>query len=134
MEVLTMLEIHPTREELEGFMLGDLAPDTTRRVLRHLLSDCEHCQEATGQMWDVGSSHLPASMTETSAHAGYAGPRGRFDYDWALDRVFERVRKVNSALLAERIEAQERFSELLRHPLERRLILIQNSPRYQSWG
>lgn len=128
-------EAHPTREELEGFMLGDLGAEPTRRVLRHLLSDCEHCQEATTLMWDVGANHTPeqpAAMEKPGADAREI--TGRFDYDHALERVFDRVRRVNTSLSAERQDAQELLAELLRHPLERRLMLVQNSPRFQSWG
>ncbi|HEV7516307.1 MAG TPA: tetratricopeptide repeat protein [Thermoanaerobaculia bacterium] len=133
-----MFEAHPNREELEGFMLGDLAPEPTRRVLRHLLADCERCQEATALMWDVGASSTAdrplSAPSELAAAAAGRAPVGRFDYDWALDRVFDRVRRVNAALQAERSEAHELFAELLRHPHERRLILLQNSTRFQSWG
>jgi tetratricopeptide (TPR) repeat protein len=132
-----MLEAHPNREELEGFMLGDLPPDAAKRVLRHLLSDCDRCQEATAVMWDVGASPGPGERFGRGAEAlgdAMQAPRGRFDYDWALDRVFDRVRRVNAALQSERAEAQELYADLLRHPQERRLMLVQNSGRFQSWG
>ncbi|HZF13655.1 MAG TPA: tetratricopeptide repeat protein [Thermoanaerobaculia bacterium] len=128
-------EAHPTREELEGFMLGDLPAEPTRRVLRHLLSDCDTCQEATTVMWDVGANNTPERPAPLSA-AELSGREslGRFDYDYALERVFDRVRRVNTTLQAERTEAQELLADLLRHPLERRLMLVQNSPRFQTWG
>ncbi len=141
-----MFEAHPNREELEGFMLGDLAPESTKRVLRHLLADCERCKEATALMWDVGASTTPErpltapGASESAFGIGREGREGtreavgRFDYDWALERVFDRVRRVNTSLQSERMEAQELAADLLRHPVERRLILVQNSARYQSWG
>src|SRR4051812_19262533 len=134
MEVLMSFEAHPTREELEGFMLGDLGAGETRRVLRHLLADCEECQEATTLIWDVGANNTAESPVPLSAAESAAQPPGRFDYDYALERVFDRVRRVNTTLQAERSEAQDLFTDLMRHPLERRLMLIQNSPRFQSWG
>jgi tetratricopeptide (TPR) repeat protein len=149
-----MFEAHPTRREIEGFMLGDLSPDATRRVLRHLLADCEHCQETTALMWDVGAGAPPEKTEATDVgDIGLEGarpegtrdlaepltwepctPSGRFDYDWALDRVFDRVRRVNTALVAERQDAEALFIELMHHPLERRLLLVQNSARFQTWG
>ena len=127
-----MFEAHPNREELEGFMLGDLAPDSTKRVLRHLLADCERCKESTALMWDVGAKSTPERPLSAQGTSGTA--LGRFDYDWALDRVFDRVRQVNTSLLSERREAQELVADLLRHPAERRLMLVQNSARFQNWG
>jgi tetratricopeptide (TPR) repeat protein len=134
MEVLTMFEAHPNREELEGFMLGDLPSDSTKRVLRHLLSDCELCKESTALMWDVGASSTPELPLSASSVEGARAAMGRFDYDWALERVFDRVRRVNTALQSERTEAQDLFADLVRHPAERRLILVQNSARFQNWG
>jgi tetratricopeptide (TPR) repeat protein len=134
-----MFEAHPNREELEGFMLGDLGPDATRRVLRHLLADCDRCQEATALMWDVGASSTPDRPLSAPSSLGTSlqesrEPIGRFDYDWALDRVFTRVRQVSTSLQAERAEAPELFADLMRHPHERRVILLSNSARFQTWG
>jgi len=133
-----MFEAHPNREELEGFMLGDLPPESTKRVLRHLLADCERCQESTALMWDVGASSTPELPFSASSPASVTNELsesvGRFDYDWALERVFDRVRQVNTSLLAERAEAQVLFADLLRHPAERRLMMVQNSARFKNWG
>src|SRR4051795_10136501 len=36
---------HPTREELEGLMLGSLSPQRDRAVILHLLHGCEACTQ-----------------------------------------------------------------------------------------
>jgi tetratricopeptide (TPR) repeat protein len=132
-----MSESHPDRDQLERFMLGELPAEETRTVLQHLLSDCERCHATTRAMWEVGAD---ADADTSEADALAAGPgswweaSNRFDYDRALDRVFETVRRVNTALQCERSEAQQLLAELMRHPLERRRLLVQNSARFQSWG
>ena len=137
-----MSEAHPDRDQLERFMLGELSAEETRTVLQHLLSDCAPCRAATRAMWDLAESteaHGGADPVN-GAEALTAGPgswwetSNRFDYDGALDRVFETVRRVNSALQRERTEAQQLLAELTRHPVERRRLLVQNSARFQSWG
>jgi tetratricopeptide (TPR) repeat protein len=136
-----MFNVHPDREQLERFMLGDLSPEETRAVLQHLLSDCKRCQASTRAMWDLGldakaDDDEPAAEAEVTASApgSWWAASDRFDYDVALDRVFDRVRRVNNALQRERTEAPQLLAELTRHPVERQRLLVQNSLRFQSWG
>lgn len=137
------LEVHPDYDQLERFMLGELSSEETRTVLQHLLSDCEQCHATTRAMWEVPTgieSELPDMGPEAEVEGLSAAPgswweaSNRFDYDLALDRVFEKVRRVNSTLQRERTEAQQLMAELARHPLERQRLLVQNSSRFQSWG
>ncbi len=120
-------EPHPSRDELERFMLGELQSDDNRRVLRHLVADCPHCHETTSHLWDIGREEETAggSWWEASHRAGY---------DLAIDRVFDRVRKANHQLQGERGQARLLHEELARHPLERQRLLVQNSTRFQTWG
>ncbi len=136
-----MSNCHPDREQLERFMLGELSSDETRSVLQHLLTDCAKCHATTNAMWDISS----ASESDCEVGDGVVAAEGsvpgswweasnRFDYDCALDRVFDKVRRVNSALQRERSEAQQLFAELARHPVERQRLLVENSSRFRSWG
>jgi tetratricopeptide (TPR) repeat protein len=124
------IDAHPSCDELERFMLGELAPDVNRRVLRHLLADCAHCHETTGLLWEIGG--------DEEAAVGSPGQRweaaNRSGYDLAIDRVFQKVRQANGLLETERAQARQLFEELSRHPLERQRLLVQNSTRFQSWG
>jgi tetratricopeptide (TPR) repeat protein len=130
-----MSEAHPDRDQLERFMLGELASEETRTVLQHLMSDCEQCHATTRAMWDVGTEAEPEEAAALAAGPGsWWEASNRFNYDRALDRVFEKVRRVNSTLQCERTEAQQLLAELTRHPLERQRLLVQNSARFQTWG
>lgn len=130
-----MSEAHPDREQLELFMLGELSTEDTRAVLQHLLSDCEQCHATTRAMWDLGADPDAEEGNALSAGPGsWWEASSRFDYDRALDRVFDNVRRVNNTLQCERTEAQQLLAELARHPFERRRLLVQNSGRFQTWG
>lgn len=50
---------HPTPAELVGFMRGDLPRAEARRVVRHLLTQCEKCHAVTREAWGLGDQrHL----------------------------------------------------------------------------
>lgn len=118
-------DFHPSGHDLERFMLGELPLEENRRVLRHLLSDCSHCQETTRRLWEVSSGAEEPGVETVAALKRY---------DTAIDRVFAKVRQANSALRVEREGARALFEELTRYPFERQRLLVQNSTRFQSWG
>ena len=71
---------HPTREELEGLMLGGLSPQRGRAVILHLLRGCEACTQ-------VLLPYVPVSFLPR----GHEIPPPPFcpeDYDAPIDRVF----------------------------------------------
>src|SRR5947209_18018094 len=111
-----MSEVHPDREQLELFMLGELSTEDTRAVLQHLLSDCEQCHATTRAMWDLGAD--PEADALSAGPGSWWEASSRFDYDRALDRVFDNVRRVNSTLQFERTEAQQLLADLIHHPFE----------------
>lgn len=45
---------HPTREELEGLIRGELPKKEARRVVRHLLTRCRECVSVTREIWFRG--------------------------------------------------------------------------------
>jgi hypothetical protein len=45
---------HPTEGELRRLVLGELARDETRVVVRHLLAGCEACRAVTRRLWSLG--------------------------------------------------------------------------------
>jgi hypothetical protein len=46
---------HPSREQLERFLLDGLSPRETALVMRHLVQGCERCRAVTGSYWPFGS-------------------------------------------------------------------------------
>lgn len=56
------------------------------------------------------------------------------DYDPALSKAGLGLRSLESAYSRERMEAKSLLAEVLGHPPERQILLVMNSPRFQTWG
>ncbi len=56
------------------------------------------------------------------------------DYEKALSAGARKLRDLTAAYTRERTDAPGLISELLKHPPERRLILVHNHPRFHTWG
>lgn len=78
---------HPSREQLERFLLDGLPPEETSRVMRHLAQGCGRCREVTGSFWSFGSDPEVA-----------AGER--FEYGDAMSRAFSAARRARAELEA----------------------------------
>lgn len=57
---------HPTQEELQRFMTGELASPETRAVVRHLLSGCPTCTRETRRLWSFGEERPLAVPIRTT--------------------------------------------------------------------
>ena len=70
---------HPTREELEGLMLGGISAGRARAVVLHLLSGCQACNQVL----------LPSLASEpTSGLVALPPPIPPQAYDGPIDRAF----------------------------------------------
>lgn len=65
---------------------------------------------------------------QTQRSAAYA------EYDAALTAGARHLKNLQAAYTKERTEGKALVAELLKHPAERRLILIRNHPRFHTWG
>jgi tetratricopeptide (TPR) repeat protein len=111
---------HPSREDLEGFLLGGLPEEESLRVILHLLPGCDRCRKVTAEIWRIGEEAPEES--------------GRFCYDGMLERVFANAREVHASLVSGRAEARDLLAELSGVPFERRRLLVFADPRFRSWG
>lgn len=111
-----MPRIHPKAELLEG--LTGALPEARSRILRHLQT-CELC--AAGRASPRGDRVVELSPRES-------------DYEAIVDRVLRDFQPRLAAAEREREEAPILLAELLRHPAERRLLLVHNSRRFRSFG
>lgn len=134
----TPLEIHPTPEALEGFVLGQLSPMEMRDVARHLLTGCPQCQEVTTGLWepddeleDIYTLALAENLEATEGEVGEEAALGD-GYDPVLDRVFQRVVAAESVVVEQRSQADRLFDELLQVPVERRRLLLVNCGRFHT--
>lgn len=117
-------ERHPAPEMLARFMAGELPVAENRVVTRHLLRGCERCREIAARHWYAGGAEDGAS----GRHRTASEP----PEDWmrrAAERYAERARELER----QRAEAPAALNELMTHPAERRLLLVRNSRRFQTW-
>lgn len=124
-----MVEDHPTQDALERFILGRLPAAEMRGVLRHLLTGCSLCQEATGGLWKPEDleSLLPFVDLEEGALEESSD-----EYEQVFDRVFSQVAANEAVAARERALGRELFEELMHHPAARQHLLIGNSVRFRS--
>lgn len=110
------MKIHPKPEVLD-WPVGWL-PEERERLLRHFLT-CPTCQER---------------LEEQRAEERLCVSPSASDYDRVLERVIARVQPHIRAADRERGEAPALLTQLLRHPPERREMLVRNSRRFRSFG
>lgn len=120
---MTTTTDHPSREVLERFLLAQLPASESRRVLRHLLTGCRACQQNAGAAW---------KSTQPSSAALPIDPALDARYDEVLDRVFQRVERVERLLAKERSQARELLSSLEPHPIQRQRLMLRNSAKFRS--
>jgi hypothetical protein len=108
--------LHPSREALQRFVLGDLSSGETARVLQHLVRGCERCRAVTASLWGLGAP-------EESRPAGY---------EKTFERVFAAVRREHEALESNRREAERLAAELEALPAARRDGAVRDDGRYHS--
>jgi tetratricopeptide (TPR) repeat protein len=113
---------------MRDFVNDRLEPTQRREILSHLLGGCEVCQEAARKFWAA-----PGSLAEpTETPCERAEPSGIDDAAWS--RLLARAADHQQRLLAERSSAPQQWTELERHPQPRRLLIVRNQRRYQTWG
>lgn len=124
-----MEEEHFPRETLELFFQGTLSRDESRGIVRHLLARCPQCVQAASAIahrenlvpgTEVPRSPQPAVRPEA--------------YDRVFEKVFSGIGEMETRLAREKLRSIGQWSALEGHPQARRLVMIHNDPRLQSWG
>ncbi|HEV7504500.1 MAG TPA: hypothetical protein VGS07_06295 [Thermoanaerobaculia bacterium] len=117
---------HPHDLLLEEF--ASTFTSEPEEVLDHLIS-CEKCQQRLKSLL----------RPQPSLVAGKIGPgihlkEGTYDYDPMLDRVARSMHGLQKSFEVERAQAVALLPELLDQPSDRRLLLLRNSQRFQTWS
>ena len=58
---------HPTEQELQRFVGGELSPTEVRVIVRHLLRGCPDCSRITRRLWNLGE---PGPQIQIAANRG----------------------------------------------------------------
>lgn len=125
-----MTDRHPDRQRLERFMKGRLLGESSKDIVLHLLAGCESCRRIARECFPMSSveSQAEASMPERWKRDGVE------KYAQVFEQVLPEIWQAEKTIENDRTFAPVLFEELERHPQERRLLLIRNSRRFQSWG
>lgn len=123
-----MTEPHPDREALERFLDDELDEPAGRLLQRHLLS-CPACEERLIRLLPrplLLRPRLASGSARGPMESGYPG-RVRLFLAGAGEGLAGR-------LAAERLSAGELWEELRPESCSRRHLLLQEKPRYRTWG
>lgn len=118
-----MVDEHFPREVLEKFIKLDISRAEALAVVRHLLARCPQCAEG-----------VAAAVAESPEEAELWGTARGADYEQVFERVLRRVEEAEARLTAERQRATEQWVMLEGHPQARRLVMVHNDERLQTWG
>jgi tetratricopeptide (TPR) repeat protein len=124
---------HASESMLERFFGGQLPPQETRKVVRHLLTGCPHCHEAAARI-SQGSGRAPGGNTGTS-DLDLTGPPQRSETSASvfLDLLQEREGEA-MRLARERLQGIGLLAELEKLPPGERLAEIRSNARFHHWG
>ena len=109
-------------------MAGQLATKASRSVIEHLIGGCEECRAVTAKVWRGATEPDETTDAESPATAR------ELPFGPMFERVFGKVRDAAGLLATERRNAEAVCARLLRHPVERQVLLVRNSGSYVSWG
>ena len=97
-------------------------------VLDHLIS-CEKCQHRLKSLL-----RPQPSLVAGKIGAGVRSPEETYDYDSILDRLARSMPGLQKSYEMERDQALALLPELFAQPFDRRLLMLRNSPRFQTWS
>ncbi len=83
-------EYHPASAELDRFMLGELSPQETRRILAHLLPGCDRCREVMTSL--AAAMFFPGRVVEE------AGAEAGAEYDFPMFKALAAARRYEAAV------------------------------------
>jgi tetratricopeptide (TPR) repeat protein len=131
-----MPRIHP-KPDFNHDLAARLSAEE-RKLLRHAV-DCTACRGLFLSLLEVeeGGRALArvlawpgAGRADIAGRAERAGRADRGDYGAVIDGVLERCHPRLESIVREQSEAPARVEELLRHPPERRWMLVENHRRF----
>jgi tetratricopeptide (TPR) repeat protein len=120
------MKTHPHDLLLEEFAVT--LTGEPQEVLDHLVS-CTRCQHRLKTLLN-SQSGIAADKVVPLERRSTLPP----DYTSVLDRISWSVGGIESFYQKERGESARLFSELLRHAVEKRPLLVRNCPRFHTWG
>src|SRR5258706_3885957 len=97
-------------------------------MLDHLIA-CEKCQRRLKSLLRPKPSRVVGKISPAIRL-----PEETYEYDPMLERLARSMQGLQKAYEIERAQAVALLPELLAQPLDRRLLMLRNSPRFQTWS
>src|SRR5882724_2613999 len=97
-------------------------------MLDHLIA-CEKCQRRLKSLL-----RPQPSLVASKIGPGLRSSCEPYGYDPILDRVASSMRGLQKSYEMERVQALDLLPELLAQSSDRRLLMLRNSPRFQTWS
>lgn len=97
-------------------------------MLDHLIA-CEKCQRRLKSLLRPRTSRVVGKISPAIRL-----PEETYEYDPMLERLARSMQSLQKAYEIERAQAVALLPELLAQPLDRRLLMLRNSPRFQTWS
>lgn len=123
---------HPSASTLERFMRGEASGTDNQRVVQHLVSGCQACRAVASDFW--GLEAAPRTLSSVVKPWGQESRDTPEDYAAVFERVLPRIWSLDAELDVERTGAPRLVRELQGLPQGRRLLLVANSRRFQTWA
>ena len=119
------------RAGLERFRRGIAGRSESKEIVRHLLSGCRECQQATSRIWPRAHRSVDEGYGSAPSTGGHSDG---YDYSGVFARAETKLRHHQLVLAEERAVVPRLREELGRHPRSRQEVLVGNSSRYQTWS
>ena len=128
-----MVEWHPTRQSLETFMRGEVRGEDARRIVRHLVGGCGECQAVARRFFPCEVT-TDSSQTVSENREDFRTDRNARDVGEVFQTLLPHLWSRQADYEVEQSSAPDFLEKLLHCPQERRLILVKNSERFQTWS
>lgn len=116
------MEMHPRDSHLLHLLFSPDPEGHLPPKVREHLARCSRCQQRVDRLLALRSATRPRQAPAWPA------------YEEALTQSIRRLRSWRARFEQERAAARGLFAELMKHPPERRRLLVRNHQRFQTWG
>lgn len=120
---------HASREMMQRFFRSELSRRDTQQIVRHLLARCPECLDVAQEVGHAeGFTYEGGDFQSALAHED----PGR--YHETFLRILRSTDELEAELARQRLRGIGLWASLEKHPQGRRLLMIHNDPRLQTWG
>jgi len=113
-------------------MRGELRGLAAKRIVKHFVSECPECQRVARMFFPC--ERASAAQPDIEHHGWLWSGEGQRDVGEMFQNLLPHLWSRHAALESEQSCAPDLLEKLERCPQERRLMLVENSERFQTWS